>query len=394
VADQPARRRRVLTVRIACDRLLDTARQIVDRSSSPPPRGAGGLPANAAEVLTEVSGIAAAPGGLAERAEALLAQVQRVVPFEAGTIALLPAGQRVHLPLSRHGFDDLANEYYDSPGFFQDVELAGLQRSPLPRRLVDLPLPPAEIRLWAEYLLPAGFHEGFGVGLFTPDGRYLGLLGAVTERATPPALEAMNLIGLLAPQVATAVDPLRSLSTIAGIVHEATAGIVLTRCGEVLPLPGLPDHRLLEPGSAVLAAAAAELAQGGPHASFLAPLPNTDGGGTHARITALGTPPDLKAFAAMVLLLSPAEELHGLSHRELEVLGLLVTGASNERIAVTLGITGRTVEAHIDHVRAKLDASSRTAAAARALRLGLFVPSLLGLRPGAPTSPDPQGRPA
>jgi DNA-binding CsgD family transcriptional regulator len=336
---------------------------------------AGGLPANAVEILTEVSGIAAAPGGPAERAEALLVQVQRVVPHEAGTIALLPAGLRVHLSLSRHGFDDLANEYYDGPGFETDVELAGLQRTPLPRRVVDLGVPPDEIPLWGEYLLPAGFREGFGVGLFTPEGRYMGLLGAVTECPTPPAPEAINLIGLLAPLIAAAVDPLRSLSTMAGMVHEATAGIVVTPSGAVLPLPGLPDHPLLVLGSGVPEAATAQLAESGPHATFLAPLPDTDGAETHARITVLAVPPDLQLFATAVLLLSPAGDLHGLSRRELQVLGLLVTGATNERIAAVLAISARTVAVHVDHVRAKLHVPSRTAAAARALRLGLFVPS-------------------
>jgi DNA-binding CsgD family transcriptional regulator len=79
-----------------------------------------------------------------------------------------------------------------------------------------------------------------------------------------------------------------------------------------------------------------------------------------------------------VVLLAPPPDLYGLSRRELEVLGLLVTGASDERIAAALGITARTAAAHVEHVRAKLAAPSRTAAAARALRLGLFVaPSLL-----------------
>jgi hypothetical protein len=98
-------------------------------------------------------------------------------------------------------------------------------------------------------------------------------------------------------------------------------------------LPGLPDHRLLAPGSDVLAAASAQLADGGPHSSFLAPLPGIGGDETHARITALTVPTDLQLFAATVVLVSPAGDLHGLSHRELQVLGLLVTGASNERIA-------------------------------------------------------------
>src|SRR3954463_14444747 len=64
------------------------------------------LPANAAEILAEVSGLAQAPGQLSERAEAALAELQRVVPFDAGTLALLPPGQREHVALSRHGFDE------------------------------------------------------------------------------------------------------------------------------------------------------------------------------------------------------------------------------------------------------------------------------------------------
>jgi DNA-binding CsgD family transcriptional regulator len=230
------------------------------------------------------------------------------------------------------------------------------------------------------------------VGLFTPDNRYVGLLGVVTERATPAGQEALNLIGLLAPQIAAAVDPLRSLATISGMVHEAIAGIVLTPAGALLPLPGLPDHQLLALGSSVLLAAARQLREGSPHVSFLAPQAGAEGTETHVRITVLTTPADLQVFAAAVVLVSPAGDLHGLSHRELQVLGLLVTGASNSQIALTLGITGRTVEAHVDHVRAKLAAPSRTTAAVRALRLGLFVP--LNVGPGAPPSlEDPPGRP-
>jgi DNA-binding CsgD family transcriptional regulator len=139
--------------------------------------------------------------------------------------------------------------------------------------------------------------------------------------------------------------------------------------------PGLPDHTLLGARSGVLAAAAAQLAEGGPHASLLTPLPGTEGAEAHARTTMLAAPPDVPRFAASGVLASPAGDLHGLSRRELQVLGLLVTGASNNQIAADLEITARTVAVHVDHVRAKLAAPFRPAAAARALRLGLFVPS-------------------
>jgi DNA-binding CsgD family transcriptional regulator len=343
------------------------------------------LPGNAAEIMAEVSSLARAPGRLTKRAEALLAEVQRVVPFDAGSLALLPPGQREHVALARHGFDERTDSYYDGPGFLHDVELAGLQRSRAPRRLVDLGLPPAEIPLWEEYLLPAGFREGFGVGLFTPDGRYLGLLGVVTERATPMTGEAVNLLGLLAPKIATAVDPLRLLSTIAQWVHDAIAGVVLTPFGMALPLPGLPGHPLLTAGAGVPAAAAAQLAHGAVHTSFLAPNPAAadDDANTHLRVTGLAVPPDLGFVASIIVLLSPAGDLHGLSARELQVLGLLLTGESTEQMAAALGISAHTLEGHIDTARAKLDTPSRTTAAARALRLGLFVPpSVLTDRPG------------
>lgn len=335
---------------------------------------------NTVEILTEAAGITAAPGTLTERAEPLLALMQRVIPSEAGFIALLPPDERGHVPLSRHGYDHRTGGYLDSPAFLQDLELGGQRRTRHPVQHMDSPVPQAELPVWADYLLPAGFRGALGVALFTPDRRYLGLLGVTTERATPTGPDACNLAQLLAEQVAVAVDPLRSLAAIAGMVQRATAGIVLAPSGAVLPLPGLPDHRLLAAGSAVLTAVSGQPAQGGAYASFLAPLPDVEGaegGETHVRITVLAAPSDLRVFGAAVVLASPAGDLHGLSRRELQVLGVLVTGASNERIAAVLGISARTVAAHVEHLRAKLAARSRTAAATRALRLGLFVPPSL-----------------
>jgi DNA-binding CsgD family transcriptional regulator len=352
--------------------------------------GAGDLPVNTAEILSEVTGIVAAPGSLAERAEALLAQLQRVVRFDAGWITLLPPGQESHVPLARSGYDERICGFFDSASLLAEVEMLGLRRSRRPLRLRDVPFAPAELPSWAEYLHPAGFRDAVAAGLFTPEGRYLGVLTLHTRTADQVSEAACDLLGVLAAPIASAVDPLRSLASIAGLVQRAAAGIVLTPSGEALPLPGLPDHRLLTRGSGVFVAATVQLAEGSPHASFLAPLPDAEGTETHARITVLAAPPDLQLFAAAVVLLSPAGDLHGLSHRELQVLGLLVTGASNERIAVALGITARTVAVHVEHVRGKLSAPSRTAAAARALRLGLFIPSALIVGPGAPTS---RGRP-
>jgi DNA-binding CsgD family transcriptional regulator len=61
-----------------------------------------------------------------------------------------------------------------------------------------------------------------------------------------------------------------------------------------------------------------------------------------------------------------------LSPREVELLRLVASGASNRRIAEQLLIGDQTVKTHVSHILRKLDASSRTEAAARARELRLL----------------------
>lgn len=61
-----------------------------------------------------------------------------------------------------------------------------------------------------------------------------------------------------------------------------------------------------------------------------------------------------------------------LTPREVEVLELLMTGASNKEIAGELVITSRTAKAHVSNILHKLSVSSRTEAVARAHELSLL----------------------
>ena len=60
-----------------------------------------------------------------------------------------------------------------------------------------------------------------------------------------------------------------------------------------------------------------------------------------------------------------------LSERELEILQLVATGASNKEIAQKLYISTNTVKVHLRNIFTKIDAASRTEAAMYAVRLGL-----------------------
>jgi DNA-binding NarL/FixJ family response regulator len=61
----------------------------------------------------------------------------------------------------------------------------------------------------------------------------------------------------------------------------------------------------------------------------------------------------------------------GLTRREIDVLRLLADGHQDKEIATMLYIGYRTASSHVAAIMAKLGVDSRTAAVARAIRLGL-----------------------
>lgn len=66
--------------------------------------------------------------------------------------------------------------------------------------------------------------------------------------------------------------------------------------------------------------------------------------------------------------------VEALTDRELDVLRLAARGFTNKSIGVQLGISDRTVQGHLAHIFAKLQAASRTEAVMRAVSLG-WIPS-------------------
>jgi DNA-binding NarL/FixJ family response regulator len=68
---------------------------------------------------------------------------------------------------------------------------------------------------------------------------------------------------------------------------------------------------------------------------------------------------------------STPELAEPLTERELEVLGLIAEGASNQDIAQRLVVSMATVKTHVNHIFGKLGAESRVQVVGRARALGL-----------------------
>jgi NarL family two-component system response regulator LiaR len=68
---------------------------------------------------------------------------------------------------------------------------------------------------------------------------------------------------------------------------------------------------------------------------------------------------------------APSVQTERLTRREQDVLEQIAHGRSNKRIALELGISEKTVKAHVGHLLAKLGVADRTQAALLAVREGL-----------------------
>ncbi|NMH95594.1 hypothetical protein HF519_29470, partial [Pseudonocardia bannensis] len=243
------------------------------------------------QVAVEVTGIAATPGRIQDRAREVLDPLQRVLPFQGSAVMLLDPEVRDHTLLAWGGIDAATRAEFQSEETGVVAERSGVARSPAVVRVRQLPMPLDEIGIWRDHLAPAGFGEGLGLGLRTPDGRYLGALVLLFDdpRHAPDA--ACRALEPLAPMLAHAIDPMRQIAETARIVRDAHAGVVLTRSGDTTPLAGLPGHPLLHPRGAVLITAGRHLDAGAGRTRFLCPYRGADGNLGYVRVTALNCPP-------------------------------------------------------------------------------------------------------
>jgi DNA-binding CsgD family transcriptional regulator len=212
------------------------------------------------------------------------------------------------------------------------------------------------------YLLPAGFHEGLSACLWLPDGTHVGAIHMNWENAHSATDERREITERFLPLVAEVSNVLQPHRVVADEVHGDAHVALLVASGLDRHVPGREVGPVLR-------------AEGALWARLLSS--RSDLRGRYLWVEASGTchSIELTACAGGAVLVAEREvpPPYGLSVRELEVVTLLATGASNPEIAQTLVVSRRTVSTHVEHILGKLGVPTRAGVAARAIREGLLL---------------------
>jgi HD-GYP domain-containing protein (c-di-GMP phosphodiesterase class II) len=133
---------------------------------------------------------------------------------------------------------------------------------------------------------------------------------------------------------------------------------------------GLPGSAISTPARILAAADAYQaMCEPRPHRSALAPAAAADELRAEVRAGRL----DSDAVEAVLgHRVRRREGPEGLTAREIEVLRLVARGLSNREIGEQLVISPKTVGNHVEHIYAKIGASTRAAASLFAVRQGLL----------------------
>ena len=322
---------------------------------------------------------------LLDRARGLVESLDRCLSVDAVWLTLSDPGSTVLATIGSSGLEQPVLDHLEQPSVASEIRLAELNRERPPICVTEMPVPVEELPTWADCLIPAGFRNGLGVPLCEPGGLYVGMLSLLFTDGAAPSMGLRQDLARLAPAMARTVSPLRSLLTTARLAEGAQHGAVLMRDGTTFPLPGLEDHPSLLTGSTVVGVARRFLTDGDVYRAFMWPLDDGSDPAVHAGVTVLAAH-DAPSSVLGVVLVRPGAEHGGLTSRELQVLGWLVEGCSNQQIGHRLEVTPRTVATHLEHILHKLDVPCRTLAAVRAEREGWHVPPAApgpGAGPGA-----------
>lgn len=316
-----------------------------------------------------ISAIVADASSLDERAEAVIDELANIVAYDAAQIATWDPQTATHLTVASRGYTQDMREALNGPRYRTDRVWGVLEQTPEPVFWKDCPFDRRESEFYVEAVEAHGFREGATMLLRDINGGYLGMLLVNLESAAAPEAAAQELLGIVGAGMTPLVDRLAPARQFVAMHSSQQSTAALDRTRGWLPLTpqGLPPEALLDRLSEVLSRTDRPT-------RFRWHDPTDDRRGRRTRPDPLIVElfPFTHSTCRAVVSWRREPLPHGLTKRELDVLAILVTGASNAAIAQALSTSTRTVTTHVEHILAKLSVSTRTAAALVAEREGLL----------------------
>lgn len=245
--------------------------------------------------------------------------------------------------------DDVAYKYYRNQG-----------RKQRALRWADMPFIYRDSYSVQEIFQPAGFKEGVTLCLHSRDGRYTGNLHVSTDDPRFPTEDMMSGdIQCLQVILGNFTDLLRSVAGPLAAKFEHGGGCVITPGGEVLELPGMAP--LYETLRIALALELSVRTDGQIPEIFLF---------KHASSWYRVYTGKVQV-GARTLIAEGCELPYDLTGRELEIIEMLISGATNAEIAEKIFVARTTVAKHLENIFDKLGCNSRTSVVSTALTSNL-----------------------
>ncbi|GAB2582464.1 hypothetical protein [Microlunatus antarcticus] len=164
--------------------------------------GLGGEQRFRTEVARATAGVDASGRWLV----ALPPLLRRLVDYDALWLGRLDDASGRYLPLIEDGAAESLHRLFADDVGAADVRRLGLRRPGWPMLGHRIAAQLAGLQGWRDYLAPAGFHDGLGVGLMTADDRHVGYLTLLTYRRETATAMAAALLHAVNPLLAGAVD--------------------------------------------------------------------------------------------------------------------------------------------------------------------------------------------
>ena len=311
------------------------------------------------------------PGGqLAESASEVTALLQDLARCSAFSLAAWDptSNGHQHRTLISDGYSETTLAHVDD-GYVKDNRAFAIAHLQEPRgvRWRDL------IRDWKfefpetytaqEHLIPSGFKEGFTMCLRLPDGRYTGAFHMSWTTQAAATDERREIADRFRPILASVCDQLRGPRLLAEAIALNAFALIVSSDGKAFSLPNHAPGPYLAEGGALRELILKKRLAAFPR-RFLWP----DEAGSCHRVT-------ITACHGNVSLVIEEQVPwpYALSMRELQVLHLVASGASNSEIAQQLFISTRTASTHVEHILSKMGCFSRAKLAAMAAEEGLLL---------------------